>query len=221
MSASSSKKKLHDNFLSILVDHNLSQMVTEPTREDNILDLILTTQVSLRVYISYLASQTMSLCWQSDSNLASSYTRKLPKKIHLFSKANWAEVRQKISDFSATYLNTMSELDINTKWNALKKQLNDIMDTCITSKMTTTRHNVPWINRTLICLTRKKQRLFNKAKKEEGIITWLQCFFSCFDSSPASTDLSPASTDSSLLAFLLLEPSPLQSKIYLAKKCIF
>ena len=37
---------------------------------------------------------------------------------------------------------------------------------------------------------------------------------------PASIDSSPASTDSSLLAFLLLEP-PLQSKTYLAKKNIF
>ena len=66
----------------------------------------------------------------------------------------------------------MSELDINTKWNALKKQLNDIMDSCIPTKMTTTRHNVPRINRTLIRLTRKKQRLFNKAKKKKGNEAW-------------------------------------------------
>ena len=108
----------------------------------------------------------------SDSNLAPSYARKLPRKICFFLKANWAEVRQKISDFSVTYLNTMRELDISTKWNALKKQLNDIMDTCILSKMTTTRHNVPWINRTLIRLTRKKQRLFNEAKKKKGSDAW-------------------------------------------------
>ena len=66
----------------------------------------------------------------------------------------------------------MSELDINTKWNALKKQLNDIMDSCIPNKMTTTRHNVPWTNRTLIRLTRKKQRLFNKAQKKKGNEAW-------------------------------------------------
>ena len=108
----------------------------------------------------------------SDSNLAPSYAGKLPRKICFFLKANWAEVRQKISDFSVTYLNTMRELDISTKWNALKKQLNDIMDTCILSKMTTTRHNVLWINRTLIRLTRKKQRLFNEAKKKKGSDAW-------------------------------------------------
>ena len=44
------------------------------------------------------------------------------------------------------------------------------------------------------------------------IITWLLCFF------PASIDSSPVSTDSSLLAFLLLEPSPLQSKCTLFNK---
>ena len=46
------------------------------------------------------------------------------------------------------------------------------MDSCTPSKMTTTRHNVPWINRTLIRLTRKKQRLFNKAKKKKGNEAW-------------------------------------------------
>ena len=44
-----------------------------------------------------------------------------------------------------------------------------------------------------------------------GIITWLLCFSpASIDSSLVSADSSPASTDSSLLPFLLLEPSPLQ-----------
>ena len=172
VSASSSKKKLHDSFLSTLADHNLSQMVTEPTREDHILDLMLTNNPSIIKSVHILPGFSDHEFVLSDSNLAPSYTRKLPRKIHLFSKANWAEVRQKISDFSATYSNTMTELDINTKWNALKKQLNDIMDSCIPSKMTTTRHNVPWIIRTLIRLTRKKQKLFNKAKKKKGNEAW-------------------------------------------------
>ena len=147
-------------------------MVTEPTREDHILDLMLTNNPSIIKSVHILPGFSDHEVVLSDSNLAPSYARKLPRKIHLFSKANWAEVRQKISDFSATYFNTMSELDINTKWNTLKKQLNDIMDSCIPTKMTTTRHNVPWINRTLIRLTRNKQRLFNKAKKKKGNEAW-------------------------------------------------
>ena len=113
VSASSSKKKLHDSFLSTLADHNLSQMVTEPTREDHILDLMLTNNPSIIKSVHILPGVSDHEFVLSDSNLAPSYTRKLPRKIHLFSKANWAEVRQKISDFRATYFNTMSELDIN------------------------------------------------------------------------------------------------------------
>ena len=153
VSASSSKNKLHNSFLSTLADHNLSQMVTEPTRKDHILDLMLTNNPSIIKNVQILPGFSDHEFVLSDSNLAPSYARKLPRKIHLFSKANWAEVCQKISDFSATHSNTMSELDINTKWNALKKQLNEIMDSCIPTKMTTTRHNVPWINRTMIHLT--------------------------------------------------------------------
>ena len=73
----------------------------------------------------------------SDSNLLPAYARKLPGQIHFFSKANWAEVRKKISEFSVTYCSTMSELDINFKWNTMKRNFNDVMDSCISSKMTT------------------------------------------------------------------------------------
>ena len=56
----------------------------------------------------------------------------------------------------------------------------------------------------------------------DNIITCLLCFFPGFDRfTLVWTDSSRVSTDSSLLAFLLLEPSPLQSKCTLVNKtCI-
>ena len=147
-------------------------MVTEPTREDYILDLMLTNNPSSIKSVHILPGFSDHEFVLSDSNLLPAYARKLPMKIHLCSKANWAAVLQKISEFSVTYFNTTSKLDINTKWNTLKKQMNDIVDTCIPSKMTTKRHKAPWINGTLIRLTRKKQRLFNKSNKKKGNNTW-------------------------------------------------
>ena len=47
VSASSNETKLHDIVLSIPADHNLNQVVTEPMREDSILDLMVMNNPSI------------------------------------------------------------------------------------------------------------------------------------------------------------------------------
>ena len=116
VSVNSNMKKLHDNFLSILTNHNLNQMVIEPTWEENIFDPMLTNNPSIITSLHILLGFSTHQFVLSDSNLS-------------------------ISKFSVTYFNTMCELYINIKWNALKKHLNGIMTAYITSKITTKRHN--------------------------------------------------------------------------------
>ena len=46
------------------------------------------------------------------------------------------------------------------------------MDTCIPHKMTSSRYNHPWFDRSLRRQTRAKQRLYNKAKKSRNPAHW-------------------------------------------------
>ena len=46
------------------------------------------------------------------------------------------------------------------------------MDTCIPHKMTSSRYNFPWFDRSLRRQTRAKQRLYNKAKKSRNPAHW-------------------------------------------------
>ena len=48
------------------------------------------------------------------------------------------------------------------------------MDACIPTKMTSSRDNMPWFNNTLKRMCKKKQRLFNKAKKTKRAQHWEQ-----------------------------------------------
>ena len=48
----------------------------------------------------------------------------------------------------------------------------DIAEKHVPSKMTSTRYNLPWINRKLRRLTRKKQKLYNKARKSRTRDDW-------------------------------------------------
>ena len=46
------------------------------------------------------------------------------------------------------------------------------MNTYIPNKMSSSRHNLPWFNRSLRRQTRTKQRLYNKAKKSGNPVHW-------------------------------------------------
>ena len=48
-----SHRQLYDFFLNTINDYNLTQVVSEPTRQDNILDLFLTTNPTLINNIKY------------------------------------------------------------------------------------------------------------------------------------------------------------------------
>ena len=56
---------------------------------------------------------------------------------------------------------------MNAKWDMFQQRFTAIMDSCIMHKFTTTRYNLLWFNCSLRRQTRKKQRLYNRAKKSE------------------------------------------------------
>ena len=53
---------------------------------------------------------------------------------------------------------------IDEKWSCFEDNIHRIMDSCIPSKWTSSRFNLPWFNHSLKPLARRKQRLYNKAK---------------------------------------------------------
>ena len=50
--------------------------------------------------------------------------------------------------------------------------LQEMMDKHVPSKMTSTRYNLPWLNQKLKRMTKKKQKLYNKAKKSKSAYEW-------------------------------------------------
>ena len=63
---------------------------------------------------------------------------------------------------------------VETNYNDFKSFVDSVMDACIPTKMTSSRDNMPWFNNTLKRMCKKKQRLFNKAKKIKRAQHWEQ-----------------------------------------------
>ena len=112
--------------IDIIYNHNLQQMVTEPTRDGNILDLIFTNMPSLVQSVSILPGL-------SDHNvvsvemLTSIQRLKSPRrKLFLYNKGNF----EKINEDLDKYANSISETNlplpfVNDLWINFKKVLID------------------------------------------------------------------------------------------------
>ena len=57
------------------------------------------------------------------------------------------------------------ENDIQASWSNLKSSFLDIMDSCIPKAILPTRHNLPWLNKEIVQLIRKRNLLFRRAHK--------------------------------------------------------
>ena len=61
---------------------------------------------------------------------------------------------------------------IDQNWREFKKHIMSTMDKYVPSKSTSIRYNLLWMNTTLKRMVRKKQRLYNKAKKSHKKKDW-------------------------------------------------
>ena len=95
------------------------------------------------------------------------------RPIHLFSKANWEELKSKASEFKDNFLNSPGN-DVEQMWSSFKSFMNDIPNT-IPSNLTSNRRHVPWMNRSIQRLCRRKQRLYRKTKKNRKDSSWAKC----------------------------------------------
>ena len=101
----------------------------------------------------------------ADINLNPKQKSKSQHLIYNWKKANIEDMNEEvISKLDSINFN---EENIHENWENFKKILTDARDKFVPSKLSTTRHNLPWYNQKLRRLAKKKQRLFNKAKKSK------------------------------------------------------
>ena len=150
----------HKMLLDILNDHSITQVVTIPTRQDKILELILTNYPSI---VDKL--ETMPPIGESDHDIvytecATSLRRchAKPRKVLQFSKAKWDQIN---TDLTQLHDKILLEKDSNTVeqlWDEFKTCLSKTLSENIPEKILKQR-NLPWITNDL-------RRKINKLKKK-------------------------------------------------------
>ena len=131
--------------MDVVKDNFLTQLVNEPTRESNILDLVLTTSPDL--VNDLVVGEPFS-----DHNSISFHLRSLLSYI----------------PWHCAFLDS----DINHNWACWKDLLFTAVDECIPKRKNRRRFNAPWITKELIVLCKKKKLLYNRARRTNKTAVW-------------------------------------------------
>ena len=103
-------RTVYYNFEDILNDFNLVQLVTKvskvkPTRQDNILDLVLASNPTLIPKITCIPGLSDRDIVCIEAAVKPTQTKQKRRKIHLYNKADWTDFRSKLKDYQTEFLN--------------------------------------------------------------------------------------------------------------------
>ena len=159
--------------MNITQDYNLHQVVTSPTRENNILDLVL-------INVSFLIQNASNLPGLSDHGMVSVEILISPVRIKqpgrkIFFYKNWKFdlINEDLAEYYTSISNDMLEsLSANDLWINFKHVLSTTMEKHISTKMISLNTNVPWFRQTHKQAARHKRRTYDKAKSTNAPGDW-------------------------------------------------
>ena len=135
--------------MNITQDYNLHQVVTSPTRQNNILDLVL-------INVSFLIQNASILPGLSDHGMVSVEILISPvrikqpgRKIFFYKKGKFDLINEDLAEYNTSISNDMLEsLSANDLWINFKHVLSTTMEKHISTKMISLNTNVPWFRQT-------------------------------------------------------------------------
>ena len=158
-------RPLKEKLISILDEAGLKQMQREPTRGQNLLDLFCCNKPLLIKSINSIPGISDHNIVLADCKLKPSIITKPQRKIYQWSKADWRSIREQTVVFAENFLASASTRNTNENYNTFKEYLEEIMSSKILTKLSSKRFKLPWFNRELKLLCRKKSRKYKKAKR--------------------------------------------------------
>ena len=157
-------------FMDIVQDSFLTQLVKEPTRESNILDLVLTTSpdsiTDLSIGESFSDHNSINFSLSGKPYVQ----RKSQRLFYCYDKADWDHLRSLLSyiPWDCVFFDD----NINQNWACWKDLLFTAVDECIPKRKGNKKPNAPWITKKLIALCKKKRSLYKRARRSNKATIW-------------------------------------------------
>ena len=101
----------------------------------------------------------------ADCDLKATINKKTPRKVYQWSKADWQLIKEHTVILAKQFLALALTRTVKENYTVFIEYMEEILAVNIPSKLSNSWYNLPWMNRNLKRLIRKKGRRFKKAKK--------------------------------------------------------
>ena len=143
-----------------------------PTREKNILDLLITNKPGLIKSSHSVPGISDHCAVVTKLDIDPPYRRTKPRPVRQFKKANWEAIRQQIRSCWTSFSENSPSRSVNENWLKFKSILTQCLDKFIPTKMTSPQENLPWLSKSLLASIRKKTSLYSKTKRMNEAYLW-------------------------------------------------
>ena len=152
---------------------NYQQIVDKPTRGNSILDLCFTSMPTLAQDVDVIAGISDHEIVRIDTLIKPQRSRPSKRKVYLFKRADMEGLADELNELNNSYRDEfVNQSTVEDLWTKFRDGLETAMDRHIPSKMSSSRFNLPWIDNSTRRAIRRKQRLYNKAKKSGSEESW-------------------------------------------------
>ncbi len=155
---------LHEKFGELLNDFGLTQLITKPTRGDNILDLVLTNNPSIVNKTEVLPGISDHDCCFAEFDINPKTNKQKPRHIPLYNKADWDSFKKHINQTYELLKKLMYQNTTNQLWEILKKDLQGGIELFIPKKMAKQTNSLPWLNSDIKKLLRKRDKMYKESR---------------------------------------------------------
>ncbi|MEW8547734.1 MAG: endonuclease/exonuclease/phosphatase family protein, partial [Candidatus Thiodiazotropha sp.] len=164
---STAHTNLHLKFSEILDNNGLTQIVEDPTRKNNILDLIITNQPSKVLRVDVIPGISDHDAVFTELDMRPVRYKQKPRQIPLYRKANWELIRKDMASLKDTIHSKQESTSVDDLWILFRDTLQASIRSHIPHRQSKTKDGYPWIGPELKRLMRRQQRYY-KLKKKTG-----------------------------------------------------
>ena len=159
---------IYNSFISCLDDYSLVQMVSKPTRGENVLDLFLTSNHTLVNKVEILAGISDHKISISDISIKPKMSLLKPRSVPIYRKADWDKFKSFMASKCTEILCRFQKSTVEEIWNALKTALDSGIQQFVPIKKLSSKCSLPWITQEIRRLMRKRDKLYQKQKTGSG-----------------------------------------------------
>ena len=151
----------------------LTQVVREPTRENNIPDLMLVTSPDrcVDIQVNPGISDHDAVCLPYEGRVK--INKKKPRTVFLFKRADMSSLKADLKLYEQEeFIAHLCTGDINHTWNYFKMALSEMIKKNIPQRTITQNHRLPWVTASIRRLTRCRRRARKKARITNKAADW-------------------------------------------------